>query len=434
MNPSFKPRAYARDSVDARTNRREIVQAGCAAAIAAAGVSWSDVVRLHADEMRRQGMACILLWMAGGPSQLETFDPKPEHANGGETTAISTNVPGIQFADNLPQLAKVADRLAVIRSMTIKEGDHSRATHLMQTAHLPLASVRHPTLGAVASRELANGGSELPAFIRVGGSAMRSGGGGFLGSQYDAFFVHSPGSLPDYVRPATDEADFRHRVDFLARLQPFRDSAGPRPSDHQLLYAQTSRMILSPRMQAFELDREPAASRDRYGRTPFGAACLLARRLIEAGVTFVETSIPNLNWDTHDNNFARCRMLCQELDQPFAYLLTDLAQRGLLDTTLVIWMGEFGRTPRIAPDRAGRDHFPHAFSVALAGAGIRGGRTIGATDASGETIRDRPVTEKDLYQSIYKALRIDARKANTSPIGRPIQYVDGGQPIDELFA
>ena len=403
------------------------------AGMAAGGLAWSDVLRLHAGEMRRQGMACILLWMGGGPSQLETFDPKPEHANGGETKAIATSVPGIEFADNLPHLAKVANHLAVIRSMTIKEGDHGRASHLMQTCYLPQSSLQYPTLGAVAAHELAGAAAELPAFVRIGGSATRSGGSGYLGSQYDAFFVSTPGRVPDNTQPATTADLFRHRVELLGRLQSARASALSDASGHQSLYEKTSRMVLSPQMQAFDLARESAATRDGYGETPFGAACLLARRLVEAGVTFIETSIPNTNWDTHDNNFVRCRGLCQQLDQPLAYLLTDLAQRGLLEKTLVIWMGEFGRTPRIVPQRAGRDHFPRAFSVALAGGGIQGGRVVGATDASGETIQDRPVNEKDLFQTIYRVLRIDAKKDSSSPIGRPIKFVDGGQPVAELF-
>jgi uncharacterized protein (DUF1501 family) len=190
-------------------------------------------------------------------------------------------------------------------------------------------------------------------------------------------------------------------------------------------------MILSPQMQTFDLAREPEKVRQAYGKTPFGNACLLARRLVESGVTCVEAALPG--WDTHFDNFSKTRSLCTQLDQPFAYLIRDLEQRGLLERTLVVWMGEFGRSPRINP-RGGRDHFPRAFNVALAGGGIRGGQVLGGTDAGGEEITGRPVSEKDLFQTIYKSLGINAGKEVMSPIGRPIKFVDGGRPVSELFA
>jgi uncharacterized protein (DUF1501 family) len=189
-------------------------------------------------------------------------------------------------------------------------------------------------------------------------------------------------------------------------------------------------MVLSPKMEAFDLSRESSAMRGAYGKTDFGSGCLLARRLVEAGVTFVEVGLGN--WDTHQDNFTRTHALAGELDRPFAQLVSDLKTRGMLDKTLVVWMGEFGRTPRINP-RGGRDHYPRAFSAVLAGGGVRGGRTLGATDAAGAEIEDRPVTAPDLFRTIYKSLGIDAEKENMSPIGRPIKIVDGGKPVDELF-
>jgi uncharacterized protein (DUF1501 family) len=188
---------------------------------------------------------------------------------------------------------------------------------------------------------------------------------------------------------------------------------------------------LAMRREAYGLNRPPASgTRIANGGPQFGAACLLARRLVETGVTFVELGLPG--WDTHADNFTMSRALCGQLDQPFATLITDLEQRGLLDKTLVVWLGEFGRSPRINP-RAGRDHFPRAFSAVLAGGGVRGGQIVGTTDAAGESVTDRPVTEKDLFQTVYKVLGIDARKEQMSPIGRPIRFVDGGAPVNELF-
>jgi uncharacterized protein (DUF1501 family) len=201
-------------------------------------------------------------------------------------------------------------------------------------------------------------------------------------------------------------------------------------ADHQKLIHKSSKMILSPKMEAFDLSREPEKMRDAYGRTKFGAGCLLARRLVESGVTFVEVNQDG--WDTHDNNFERTKTNNGTIDQPMAQLITDLRQRGMLDKTLVIWMGEFGRTPRINA-RSGRDHYPRAFNVALAGGGIRGGQVVGQTDAGGEDVTKRPVTVSDLFRTIYTTLGINADHENMSRIGRPIKLVDGGQVIRELL-
>jgi len=201
--------------------------------------------------------------------------------------------------------------------------------------------------------------------------------------------------------------------------------------DHQTLYQQTARMVLSPRMKVFDLNTEPPQLRDFYGRTSFGQGCLLARRLIEAGVTFVE--VHRSGWDTHNDNIPRSAKLTAEVDPAYATLLNDLKGRGLLDSTLVIWMGEFGRTPKINPN-AGRDHFPHAFSVALAGCGVRGGQVIGATSADGTEVQDQPVTVPDLMRSFCHALGINPDKQNDSPLGRPVKIVDGGRVVGPLFS
>jgi uncharacterized protein (DUF1501 family) len=219
----------------------------------------------------------------------------------------------------------------------------------------------------------------------------------------------------------------------LGRLEESYAASGAarEVSDHQKLYGKTAQLVLSSQMKTFDLAAESDAMRDAYGRTQFGAGCLLARRLVESGVTFVEVSAGN--WDTHDNNFQRSRDLAGQVDQPTAQLIRDLHQRGLLETTLVIWMGEFGRTPRVNP-RGGRDHYPRAFNMALAGGGIRGGQVIGRTDAGGVDVAERPVTVADLFQTFCKGLKIDPDKENTSSIGRPLKVVDGGEAVGELFS
>ncbi|HEY2840494.1 MAG TPA: DUF1501 domain-containing protein [Pirellulales bacterium] len=416
---------------DGVIDRRDFIHGVSAASLAVGAVNWTELMSARADELRSRGMACILLFMRGGPSQFETFSPKPGHPHGGETKAIDTAVSGMQFADNLPQMAKIAGDLAVIRSMTMKEGNHVRATYLMHTGYAPTASVKYPTLGALVAKEIGDKSSDLPSFVRIGDRAAE-GGGGLLGVEFDAFSMANPQAPANTNLPSGADR-YARRLGLLSRLESSyaADGSAHEVAEHQKLYAKAAKMITSAKMEAFGLDREPDAMRDAYGRTDFGSACLLARRLVEAGVTFIEIDVNG--WDTHDDNFARVNKLCGQVDQPAAQLITDLKQRGMLDKTLVIWMGEFGRTPKINP-RGGRDHFPKAFNVALAGGGVRGGQVIGRTDAGGDEVADRPVGVQDLFQSFCKSLAIDPAIENMSRAGRPIKIVDGGKPVAELFA
>jgi hypothetical protein len=411
--------------------RRDFLRGLSAASLAAGTLSWTDLVSLHAADLRRRGMACILLWMQGGPSQFETFDPKPDHENGGQTKAIKTAVPGIQICENFPHVAGAMKDIALVRSMTTKEGNHQRATFLLHTGYVPTNSVKHPTLGALVSQQLPNPGCELPSFVRIGGRFNNAAGGGILGVDFDPFNVDSADRPPANTTVSGSDR-LNRRLGLLSRLEDDYAASGAAQevADHQKLYAKASKMVLSSQMKAFDLSDEPASLRDAYGRTQFGSGCMLARRLIEEGVTFVEVSAGN--WDTHQDNAERTKDLAIQVDRPFAQLVADLKQRGMLETTLVIWMGEFGRTPRVN-GRGGRDHYPRAFNVALAGGGIRGGQVIGRTDAGGVDVADRPVTVHDLFQTFCKSLKIDAGKENMSSIGRPLKVVDGGSPVNELF-
>jgi hypothetical protein len=394
-------------------------------------MSWSDAICLSAEDLRKRGMACILLWMNGGPSQFETFSPKPGHENGGETKAISTRVPGIQIAESLPKCAAAMDDIAIIRSMTSKEGSHPRASFLLHHGYLPMGGVKFPTLGSQVANQIGPQGFDLPSFVRIGGRGADAGNGGFLGVDYDPFVLQNPDKKPENTQPATRDERYERRLKMLAQVESdFGNVEGADiVADHGKLIRKSSDMILSPKMEAFDLSKESDKMRDAYGRTQFGAGCLLARRLIEAGVTFVEVN--HGGWDTHDDNFNRVAELNSAIDQPMAHLISDLKQRGMLERTLVIWMGEFGRTPRINA-RAGRDHYPRAFNVALAGGGIRGGQVVGETDAGGVDVTNRPVTVNDLFRTIYTTLGIDADYENMSRIGRPIKLVDGGEVIREL--
>ena len=411
-------------------------------AVGAAGlgvISWKDAVTLQAAELRKQGMACILLFMNGGPSQFETFDPKPRTKTGGPTTAIPTAANGIQIAEGWTNVAKAMKDIALIRSMTNKEGAHPRAQYQLHTGYLPSGSVKYPSLGSLVASELADPEFDLPSFVSVTGggpgSVGSSIGSGFLGTKVAPFLVANAQQMPNNAAlpQSVSDARFGRRLDILNELEEdFAQGSGrARVEDHKALYQGAARMVRSPRLKAFDVSQEKNDVRDRYGRTPFGQGCLLARRLVEAGVTFVEVEMGG--WDTHQNNFDTIPRLRGAVDPALGALIGDLKDRGLLERTLVIWMGEFGRTPTINP-RNGRDHFPRAFNVALAGAGIQGGRVVGATNATGTDVAERPVGVADLFCTFCKALKINPHKENLSGVGRPIKIVDGGAAVKELFA
>jgi hypothetical protein len=413
--------------------RRDFLKQLSLGALAAGTLSWTEAIAASADQMRSRGMACILLWMQGGPSQFETFSPKPGHANGGETKAISTNVTGVQFADNLPYCAKVMDQLAVIRSLTSKEGNHLRATYLLHHGYLPMGGVNFPTLGSNVAHQIGDAANQLPNYVRIGGRLPSSGGGGFLGVDYDPLVLQSATRPPDNTTLVTDAKRYERRLKLLSSVQNNFASHGGREivSDHRKLVDQAHDMIMSPRMEAFDIEREPEKLREAYGQSEFAAGCLMARRLVEQGVTFVE--VVSKGWDTHVDGFTRTKELTAEIDQPMAMLISDLQNRGMLEKTLVVWLGEFGRTPKVNP-RAGRDHYPRAFNAVLAGGGVRGGQVIGETNDAGTEVIARPVTANDLFRSIYHTLGIDADQENMSRIGRPIKLVDGGEVVEELFS
>jgi len=417
--------------------RRDFLKFIPGAAAATGLLSWQDLLAANAPALRKAGKACILLWMGGGPSQFETFDPKPGHSNGGDTKTIKTSLPGVEFADSLPLLAKSVDDLCLIRSMSAKEGQHPRATFLMHTGYLPSPAVKYPTFGSIVAKEIGDPASEIPSFVRIGAgqgaNASAMGSAGILGVDYDPLALTAAGRPPENTALSTDEKRFQRRLGLLDRLQgDYANHGGQQEvGDHQKIYAQAARLVLSPKMTGFDLDKESQKVKDLYGSSAFGQACLLARRLVETGVTFVEIS--HGPWDTHQDNFNRTRTLNGQIDQPIAALLADLKSRGLLDSTLIIWTGEFGRTPRINPNK-GRDHFPRAFTSVLAGGGIKGGQVIGATDEGGEAVKDRPVSVNDLLRTACHSLSIDADKQNMSSIGRPIKIVDGGEVVKEAFA
>lgn len=410
------------------SSRRRFLQSVSAGAIATGSLGFRDLMAVEAANLRKRGKAMILLWMQGGPSQFETFDPKPGIQNGGPTQAISTSVNGIRIADNFPQMAKVMDNIALVRSMTNKEGSHPRASYQMHTGYIPSGSVKHPSFGSCIAQQIHNSECELPSFVSIGNTQ----GAGFLGMDYEPFVVNNPGQIPSNVAVPVADKRFQHRMGLLSQLEAEFAATGAKAvvNTHQSLYRKASRLVRSDDVSTFDTSDEPTSLKARYGDTNFGKGCLLARRLVEKGVTFVE--VRSGNWDSHANNFEQCATRAGEVDPATATLITDLKDRGMLDDTLVVWMGEFGRTPKINA-RTGRDHYPRVFNLAMAGGGVKGGQVYGSSTEDGTAVKEAPVTVQDLYQTVCKSLQVNPNHENLSPLGRPMKIVDGGNEIPGML-
>src|SRR5262245_56546865 len=427
-------------------SRRELLGLGLAGALGVSFSGWLPRLAAAAAASGQRHKSVILLWMNGGPSQMDTFDLKPGTPNGGTFKEIATAAGGVKISEHLPGIAKEMKDLAIIRSLSTKEGEHGLATQLMLTGYQSRnAAVRYPSLGSLLSKELGSDESDLPNFISL--SPMRMVDAGFLGPNYAPLTVSGASddpntranlSLEDLVPPTgRDPKAIKDQFDILRFMQQSFGGTSDAAKAHQASYNKAMRMVETQARKAFQLDEEKAELRAAYGRNRFGQGCLLARRLVERGVAFVEVTLARTpgtnNWDTHVDNFNAVKTLSGVLDPAFASLVKDLRDRGLLESTLVVWMGEFGRTPKINP-QGGRDHFPVAWSVVLGGAGIRGGRAYGNTSPDGMEVTEGKVSVADLYATIFQAVGIDpAKKENISPEGRPIPVVDrGGKPIAEL--
>jgi hypothetical protein len=435
------------DSASSSPSRRDLLRLGLAGA--AAGSLWAALGpagRALAEETRTggrdpsgsplpgRGLAkqVVFLYMGGGASQFETVDPKPGTSTGGPTRTVPTTIPGVHFADSLPLLARQTGDLCLVRSMTSKEGSHERARYLMHTGHPPNPTVDHASWGAIVSHQRGDPAAEIPPYVSIGGPGH---GPGYLGVLHAAFVVQdAERPLQNVAPPAGVSARRRDaRLDLLSRLNErfSRDRGAAMPEAQAAMFERARRLMDSPHLEAFDLGKERDATRDRYGRTSFGRNALLARRLVERGVPFVE--VVSNGWDTHEDNFSRVKALNADLDRGATALLSDLKSAGLLGSTLVLWLGDFGRTPRITAGD-GRGHYPQAWSVWLAGGGVQGGRVVGATDERGERVADRPVTVADLFASVAHATGIDPAHTTHLPNGRPITFVEPtGIPAREFF-
>jgi hypothetical protein len=404
--------------------------------LSAAGVlttsvsGWFGAMASRAAESGVKHKSCILMWMVGGPAQSHTFDVK----EGGEYKAIDTSAPGVKISEHLPNLAKQMQHCAILRSMSTGEASHGRARYLMHTGwRQGFGGVTYPSMGAVVAAELGELGAELPNFVAVGGNTF---GAGYLGPRYSPLIVSDPTrgveNLKSYVQDLgsnSDQTDMNDRLQLLFDLdQGLLNRTGALPVEAHLKgYQRAVSLMRSPRSKAFEIDQEPAAVKARYGSGRFGQGCLLARRLVEAGVPFVEVSLGG--WDTHGGAATPVKRLSEQIDAPWAAMIADLKERGLLDSTLVIWMGEFGRSPG-----RGTNHYARAWSTVLAGAGIKTGQAIGATDKAGGTVAERPIGVADFMATVFKALGIDPNKQIVARNARPFRLVDkGAKVVDQLF-
>ena len=414
-----------------RISRRALLRAAAIGAAGGCAAPWLEALadQAAADPQRRR--ACILLWMSGGPSQMDTFSLKPEHANGGEFKPIDTSVSGIQISEHLPGLAKTMEDVAIIRSMSTREADHGRGRYYMHTGYVPNPNVEHPSYGSVIAHETIDQRPELeiPPFVSVGGGSV---GPGFLGMAWAPFTVNSNGQIRN-LEMGLDDTRLMQRMYALDLIEKgfINQNRGSAAEDHQDILKKTLNLMTSDQMEAFKVAGEPEPVKERYGNTNFGRGCLMARRLVEAGVPFIEVDLGG--WDNHQNIHATLRdNKLPELDRAMSALTEDLEQRGLLQDTAIIWMGEFSRTPRINGN-AGRDHWARSWSVVVGGAGMKGGIAVGATNEDGTRVITEPYTSQDVMASICKALGISLETTFTSKSGRPMKIANSGKVIGELF-
>ena len=413
-------------------NRREMLRLSATGALATTPISWLDIVAdrglAQAAATGRKHKSCIVLFMSGGPSHSHTFDVKPKSSY----KTIQTSAPGVEISEHLPQVAQQMHHLSLVRGMTTSDANHETAHFLMRTGFRQgTAGLDYPHFGAMAAKEIVREDTRMPNFVVLKpGSGSRQGhSAGFVGAQYAPMMMQDVSRGIANLSPADSLAALDRRTALLSKQDErfVREYQLEAARAKQESYRKALDLVhYQQAKEAFEIDRESEATKKLYGEGPFAKQCLGARRLVEAGVPFVEVMHPQY-WDTHGGAEEGQKKLSAVLDQPMAALLHDLADRGLLETTLVIWMGEFGR------DFSGGNHYAKAWTTAFAGAGVAGGRVVGRTDAKAMTVEDRPVKVGDFVATIYHALGIDYQKEIT--VGdRPVKITDDGKAVHELFA
>ena len=413
-------------------NRRHFMShlAG-AAAMAAPATAFTNSLLANATDLKKRHKAAILLWMGGGPSTMDLWDLKPGTPTGGQFKQISTSADGIAICEHLPLMAKQMHHMSIVRSMSTREADHMRGRYYMHTGYVPNPNVEHPGYGSVISHELAEqvAGLEIPPFVSVGSGSV---GPGFLGMTWAPFVVDSNGNVRN-LDMGIDPTRLDQRLRMLETIENkfIGEKRGGAAEDHKKVIDKTVKLMTSKQMEAFKVMKEPKEVQEKYGTTGFGRGCLLARRLVEAGVPFVEVDLGG--WDMHADIFPTLadRKL-PELDKAMAALVGDLADRGMLDDTAIIWMGEFSRTPNINGG-GGRDHWARSWSVVVGGAGFKRGVVVGETSSDGKEVVTEPYSSQDVMASVLKSLGISLETTFTAKNGRPMKIANSGKVIKELF-
>jgi hypothetical protein len=433
-------------------NRRHFMShmAASAAMTAPVAASFTNLLQANAKDMQKRQKACIMLFMNAGPPTIDIWDLKPGQPTGGPFQEIETSAPGVKISEHMPLMAKQMHHTAIVRSMSTREADHNRGRYYMHTGYVPNPSIEHPSYGAVIAKELGNPNLEIPPFVAIGGASY---GPGFLGMSYAPFVVDSNGDVRN-LNMNMEAPRLAQRLGLLAEIEGgfAASSRGEAPIEHKKVIDRTVTLMTSDQMKAFKIDDESDAVKARYGiaapgagmaaggqggmrrNTTFGRSCLVARRLVERGVPFVEVDMGG--WDLHQTTHDTLKNnLLPTLDQGMSALIEDLAQRGMLEDTAVVWMGDFGRTPRINA-RAGRDHWARCWSTVVAGGGLKGGQAVGATNEDGTAVADScdPIKSEDLMASVLKGLGVSLETTYTSKNNRPMKIANSGKVIKELFA
>lgn len=411
---------------NSQTRRRFLVGGGASLL----GMPIRDL--LSSPSPTRSAEHVILFWNGGGMSHIDTWDPKPGRPTAGEFSPIKTSASGVEISEIFPLLSRQMHHAALIRSIAGTNGDHGRATYELQTSYSQSGNLTHPGLGSIIASERNSLGA-LPTYISIGGMAPKA---GYLGQKCEAYYVGQPGerdpylSFPDGIHSARGNS----RLEILAKMNSrmSQPTSSPAMKASETALDDAVNLMRSPALAAFDLEKEPASTLARYGETEFGRGALLARRLVETGVRFVQVN--RGGFDNHSNIFEAMRNHGAAMDPAISSLISDLSVTGLLEKTLIVVLSEFGRTPRIN-NNGGRDHHARCFSSFMAGGGIKGGSVIGASDKDGIEPAARPVNVADLHATVCRALGIDHKMEITTPLGRPMALVkESAQPISELFA
>ena len=417
--------------VPAGMSRRHFMQHLAMSTVTIPGMQFISSFQAHAAEIKKKQKACILMWMGGGPPTIDIWDLKPGSKNGGEFKPIDTTG-DLQICEHMPETAKQMKHLSIVRGMSTREADHGRGRYFMHTAYVPNPTVVHPTFGSVVSHELGSKRKdlEIPSFVSIDGGSESA---GFLGMTNAPFVVDSNGNIRNAAVEGVDSNRLDQRLAMLDVIESnfIKTKRGEAPQAHRDVYGKAVNLMTSKQMSAFKVSEEDPSMLEKYGNNGFGRGCLMARRLVESGVPFVEVNLGG--WDLHANVFDTLQnQRLPVLDKGIGALTEDLAQRGMIDDVVLVWMGEFARTPRINQD-VGRDHWAASWSVMIGGGGLKNGQAVGATDKDGLSVEGKSYLPGDIWATAAHALGIPMDTVYTSKRGRPMKIANSGTPIQELI-